>query len=177
LTPELRRGHVGDGLTAVAAAFDQARAADEALRHAVAEARALGRTWQEIGDATGTSRDAARLRFGAPVTSGTPPEDVLPDATGKTLALLADLLAGRWADVRRDFDARMTALTADAIADAWTAAVTALGPCERTGAPGTLRVGGYTVVEVPLHCAAGDLIVRVSFDDDGAIAGLHLLPV
>jgi hypothetical protein len=175
LTPELRRGHVGDGLTSVAAAFEQARAADETLRHAVDEARALGRTWQEIGDALGTSRQAAYQRFGRPVIVNTPrAEPALPDAADKAVALLADLIAGRWTDARRDFDARLTAtLTTGGLVAAWTETV---GTCERMGEPGTLRVGGYTVVDVPLHGTAGDLTARVSFDDDGAVAGLYLLP-
>lgn len=177
MTPELRRGRVGDGLTSVADAFEQARAAEEALRQAVGAARALGRTWQEIGDAMGMSRQAAYLRFGH-VTPGTPAAEApLPGAAGKAVALLADLIAGRWADARRDFDTRMAAtLTAARLADAWTDAVAGFGACERMGAPGTLRVGGYTVVEVRLHCAAGEPTARVAFDDDGAIAGLHLLP-
>lgn len=178
MTPELRRGRVGDGLTSVAAAFERASAADDALRNAVDEARALGRTWQEIGDAIGTSRQAAYRRFGRPVTMNTPgTEAALPGAAEKAVALLADLIAGRWADVRRDFDVRMTAtLTTGRLADAWTETVAMLGACERMGEPGTLRVGGYTVVHVPLHCAAGEATARVSFDDDGAVAGLHLVP-
>lgn len=179
MTPELRRGHVGDGLTSVAAAFERASAADEALRNAVDEARALGRTWQEIADAMGTSRQAAYQRFGRPVTMHTPSaEATLPGAADKAVALLADLIAGHWDDVHQAFDARMTAdLTTGRLVAAWTATVATLGACERMGEPGTLRVGGYTVVHVPLHCAAGELTARVSFDDDGAVAGLHLLPV
>lgn len=174
MTPELRRGHVGDGLTSVAAAGERARGADEALRHAVDEARALGRTWQEIADALGTSRQAAYQRFSRPVIVNTPgAESTLPGAADKAVTLLADLIAGRWADARRDFDARLTAtLTTGGLVAAWTETV---GTCERMGEPGTLRVGGYTVVHVPLHCAAGELTARVSFDDDGAVAGLHLL--
>ena len=38
-------------------------AADQARRAIVAEARADGSTWQEIGDALGTSRQAAQERF------------------------------------------------------------------------------------------------------------------
>lgn len=172
LTPELRRGQVGDGLTAVAAAFEQARAAEEALRHAVGEARARGRTWREIGDAMGTSREAAYQRFGHVIPSTPAAEATLPGAAEKAVALLTDLIAGRWADVRRDFDARLAAtLTSGRLA----ATVAALGACERMGTPDTVRVGGYTVTEVPLHCTAGVVTARVAFDDDGAVAGLHLL--
>lgn len=40
-------------------------AADQARRAIVTEARAEGRTWQEIGDALGVSRQAAQQRFPA----------------------------------------------------------------------------------------------------------------
>lgn len=40
------------------------RAADQARRAVVAEARAAGTTWQEIGDALGVTRQAAEARFG-----------------------------------------------------------------------------------------------------------------
>lgn len=39
-------------------------AADQARRAVVAEARAAGTTWQEIGDALGVTRQAAEARFG-----------------------------------------------------------------------------------------------------------------
>ncbi len=177
LTLQTLQGYVDDGLTAVAEALGQARDAEDALRRAVDEARASGRTWQEIGDVLGTSRQAAYQRFGRPAAPRTG-EDVLPGAAEKAVALLTDLVAGRWAEVGRDFDARMaTELTTDKIAEVWAQVVGTIGECEWMGEPGTLRVGGYTVVDVPMHCAAGELTGRVSFDDDGAVAGLFLLPV
>ncbi len=173
MTPDLRAGRDDDGLTAVAAAFERARAADAALAHAVAEARALGSTWHEIGDALGMPREAVHQRFDRPAPAGLA-VGPLPGAAGKAVALLADLIAGRWTDARRDFDAQMTAtLTIERLVAAWTGTV---GACERMGEPDTVRVGGYTVVDVTLHRAAGELTARVSFDDDGAVAGLHLLP-
>ncbi|MFI7676057.1 DUF3887 domain-containing protein [Actinophytocola sp. NPDC049390] len=182
LTLETRQGYVDDGLTAVAEALGQARDAENALRRAVDEARASGRTWQEIGDVLDTSRQAAFQRFGRPVdprtgTDTTGSDEPLPGAAEKAITLLADLVAGRWAEVGRDFDARMAAeLTTDRIADAWAQVVGTFGAHERMGEPATLRVGGYTVVDVPLYCEANELTGRVSFDDDGAVTGLFLLP-
>jgi hypothetical protein len=179
LTLQTRQGNVDDGLTGVAEALERAREADEALRRAVDEARASGRTWQEIGDVLGTSRQAAFQRFGrqADPRTGETGDTLLPGAAVKATALLTDLVAGRWTEVGRDFDARTSAeLTSDRIAEVWTQVVGTVGACERVGEPTVLRVGGYTVVDVPLHCAAGEVTGRVSFDDDGAVAGLSLLP-
>ncbi|MDQ3786441.1 MAG: DUF3887 domain-containing protein [Actinomycetota bacterium] len=177
LTFPPRQGYVDDGLTAVAEALGRARDAEDALRRAVEEARASGRTWQEIGDVLGTSRQAAFQRFGRPVAPRTA-EELLPGAAEKAVALLTDLVAGRWVEVSRDFDTRMAAeLTTDKIAEVWAQVAGPVGAYERMGEPTTLRVGGYTVVDVPLYCEAGELTGRVSFDDDGAVAGLFLLPV
>jgi hypothetical protein len=182
LTSATRQGYVDDGLTAVAEAREKARDADEALHRAVDGARARGHTWQEIGDVLGTSRQAAFQRFGRPVDPRTGEDmdrhtDLLPGAAERAVALLADLVAGRWADVRRDFDARMAAeLTTDRIVEVWTQVVGMIGAYERMGEPIALRLGEYTVVNVPLHCEAGELTGRVSFGDDGSVGGLFLLP-
>jgi hypothetical protein len=181
LTPELRQRYVDDGLAAVAAARDRARDAEEALRHAVERARARGHTWQEIGDVLGTSRQAAFQRFGRPVDPRTgedmPRTGLLPDAAERAVAVLADLVAGRWSEVRRDFDERMTAeLTTDTIIDVWTQVVGTVGAYERMGEPTALRLGDHTVVNVPLHCEAGEITGRVSLNDDGTVSGLFLLP-
>lgn len=182
LTTDERQGYVDDGLAAVAEARERARDAEDALRRAVDAARTRGHTWQEIGEVLGTSRQAAFQRFGRPVDPRTGEdmardENLLPGAAEKAVALLADLVAGRFAEVRRDFDARMAAeLTSDKVADVWAQVVGMIGAYERMGEPITLRMGQYTVVNVPLYCEAGELTGRVSFDADGAVAGLFLLP-
>lgn len=53
-----------DPLTSVTSARHLACAVDGVLRATVQRARAAGRTWQEIGDLLGTSRQAAFQRFG-----------------------------------------------------------------------------------------------------------------
>jgi hypothetical protein len=55
-----------DPLTSVTSARRLAGAVDDVLRATVQRARAAGRTWQEIGDLLGTSRQAAFQRFGRP---------------------------------------------------------------------------------------------------------------
>jgi hypothetical protein len=66
----LRHGDEGDVPTALSTVRLAARmraVADEALLLCASRARAAGHTWQEIGDALGTSRQAAFQRFGRPV--------------------------------------------------------------------------------------------------------------
>ncbi|MFC5179987.1 hypothetical protein [Actinomadura harenae] len=57
-------GAPGDALAGVAAAAEAVRRADDRLRGTVEAARASGRTWQEIGDVLGITRQAAFQRFG-----------------------------------------------------------------------------------------------------------------
>ncbi|RFU42810.1 hypothetical protein DZF91_04670 [Actinomadura logoneensis] len=56
----------GGALSAVAAAAEAVRRADDHLRAAVETARSSGTTWQEIGDVLGITRQAAFQRFGRP---------------------------------------------------------------------------------------------------------------
>ena len=51
----------------IIAANEALSAADEELRAAVSSARAAGDTWDAIGVALGTSRQAAYQRFGKPI--------------------------------------------------------------------------------------------------------------
>lgn len=167
-------------LDSVVRAREHARGAEEALRLAVEQARDAGHTWQEIGDILGTSRQAAFQRFGRPIdprTGADMAKDVLPGAAELAIALLADLVAGRWEDVRRDFDETMSAqLSADKIAEVWAQAVGTFGRYERMGEPIALRIGKHTVVNVPISCEAGELTGRVTYNPDGTVGGLFLLP-
>ncbi|HEX5401854.1 MAG TPA: hypothetical protein VFX16_06090 [Pseudonocardiaceae bacterium] len=54
-----------DPLIAVRSAKRLAHAMDDVQRATVQRARRAGRTWQEIGDLLGTSRQAAFQRFGS----------------------------------------------------------------------------------------------------------------
>ncbi|WP_291413144.1 DUF3887 domain-containing protein [Actinophytocola sp.] len=161
-------------------AREQARSAEDALRQAVERARDAGHTWQEIGDVLGTSRQAAFQRFGRPVDPRTGAEmtrDALPGAADHAVALLAELVVGRWAAVRRDFDGPMLAeITEDKLASVWTQMAANIGRYERMGDPYVLRAGTHTVVSVPLFCEAGEVLGRVAFNADGTVGGLYLLP-
>lgn len=170
----------GTPLDSVVVAREAARSAEGALRDAVEQARGAGHTWQEIGEILGTSRQAAFQRFGRPVeprTGADVADEPLSGAAERAMALLADLVTGRWEDVRRDFDPAMTdAVPAATIAEVWTQVAGAIGRFERMGEPSVMRFGAHTMVTVVLHCEAGQVSGRVTFNMDGTVAGLLVLP-
>ncbi len=74
------------GLAAVQIASELSAASAVALRLSVDLARAAGRTWQELGDVLGVSRQAAFQRFGHPLDprTGQPMSNgMLPAAAAK----------------------------------------------------------------------------------------------
>lgn len=86
-----------------AIAFIQGAASElgEGVQAAVLRARAAGRTWAEVGQVLGMSRQAAFQRFSRPADprTGEPMSGLmLPDAAARGTALLGDLVAGRWGD-------------------------------------------------------------------------------
>lgn len=168
-----------DPLTAVAAARDLAATVDGALRAAVTRARDAGRTWQTIGALLGTTRQAAFQRFGRPIDprTGAPMERTLvPGAADHAVVLLADLMAGRYAEVRRDFTDTMLAALDDAkLADTHAQVASMVGAYEGMGEPFARAQGEFTVVDVPLRFEAGEMTGRVTYRADGAVAGLFVL--
>ena len=152
----------------------------EALRLLVATARARGVAWARIGDALGTTRQAAFQRFGTPLdprTGETMTRTTLPDAAERATALFAAVADHRWAEAAVDFSpAVRTALGEDGLADAYASVVSFAGELERRGTPRVLDMAGLTVVEVPLHHEAADLTGRVSFAGDGSVVGLWFVP-
>lgn len=154
-------------------------AADEVMRAVVAQARQEGATWQVIGDALGVSRQGAFQRYGRstdprtgePMT--TPP---LPDAAELAVAVIDDLVSGRWASIAEQFDPAMRdGLSEDALAAAWTQVVGLAGALESHGEPEVLRAGDVTVTNTALWLEAGDYMARIAFRDDRTIAGLHIV--
>src|SRR5262245_34950286 len=81
------------GLEAVKIANELAATAAVALRLSVDSARSAGRTWQELGDVLGVSRQATFQRFGHPLDprTGEPmSRALLPGAAEKATQLLID---------------------------------------------------------------------------------------
>jgi len=167
-------------LVALTAARDLADAAAEAMQQAVDRARAAGRSWREIGDVLGTTRQAAFQRFGHPVDprTGAPMStQVAAGAADRAVAILVDMTAGRWEEARRDFNAQMSQrLDAGRLADGWVRMASLVGAYEGMGEPFAHRVADHTVVEIPLRFEAGEATGRVIFDEDGKVAGLWLRP-
>ncbi len=168
-----------DPLDAVRAAHDIRDGADALMVAAVQQAREVGRTWQEIGDVLGVSRQAAFQRYGKPIDPrngefmNTSP---LPDAVELARAVIDDHAHGRWADITARFDETMRAgLTEEGLAEAWAYIAGLAGAYEKHGDTATLRAGDFTVTNTPLTFEAGDFVARITFRDDRTIAGLYIL--
>jgi hypothetical protein len=166
-------------LEAITVAQGLARSAEDQLAATVARARQSGHTWAEIGQILGTSRQAAFQRFGRPADprTGRPMEPALPGARERAGQLLADLTAGRWADVWAQFGAAVAArLDPPGLAAAWAQVIGLAGQYERHGEPSVYQAGDLTVVDTPLFFEAGERMGRISYRRDGRVAGLLFLP-
>lgn len=152
----------------------------EGMQAAVRRARDGGSTWAEVGQVLGISRQAAFQRFGRPADprTGQPmAELILPGAADRGVALIADLLAGRWAEVCRDFDERVARkLDAEGVAVVWARLTGMIGRVEQVGEALAYQAGDLTLVDVPLSFEAGERTARVTYAHDGKVAGLHFLP-
>jgi Protein of unknown function (DUF3887) len=173
-------GPVLPPLDTVAVIRSLARVVEDGLREAVQLARQAGHTWAEIGELLGTTRQAAFQRFGRPLDprTGAPMNtSILPDATGRAAGLFADLAERRWHQARADFSPAVAErLDADALAAVWAQVIGQAGAYQGMGEPVAHQAGDYTMVNVPLYFEAAVLTGRVSYDADGKVAGLHVLP-
>jgi hypothetical protein len=165
---------------AVAAARDLSAVAQAALQAAVDRARATGRSWRDIGDMVGTSRQAAFQRFGHPVDprTGQPlTRAVPPGAAQRATAFLARFIAGRWDEVLADFDSAMRARhDADRLASGWAQMISMFGSYQAMGEVVPGPAGDGTVADVLLYFEAGEAMLWVHFGPDGKVAGLRLHP-
>lgn len=175
-------GGAADSAAAVARihdALELRRSAEQVLGAVVDAARAAGCTWQQIGDALGTTRQAAFQRFGRPLdprTGEIMDKTPLDGAQGRAAALFTALSAGRWEQVHAQFDETMAAaLPPDKLAETWAMVVGAVGAFEHSGEAFVRRRADFTVVDLPLAFEAGDMTGRVSFRPDARVAGLFVL--
>jgi hypothetical protein len=164
----------------VGAAHRQVLEAQDLLRAAVDRARAGGHTWQEIGDVLGTTRQAAFQRFGRPIDprTGEPMATaLLPGAGEKALALLSRWARAEFDRMTDDFDETMRqGLPAGELARVWAMVIGTVGAFEGLGEPVAHVAGPVTVVDVLMRFEAGQFVGRVSFDQEGAVAGLFVQP-
>lgn len=152
---------------------------DGLVAAAVQQAREAGRTWQEIGDVLGVSRQAAFQRYGKPVDprTGEPmSRSPLPGAEDLARTVIGDLAHARWADVSARFDATMRdRLTDEGLAEAWAHIIGLAGAYESHGGTDIVRAGDFTTTNTPLTFEAGEFFARITFRDDRTVAGLYIL--
>ena len=178
----LRHGgaqHVPAELNTVRVAARMRAVADEALQQCVERARTAGHTWQDVGDALGTSRQAAFQRFGKPIhpRTGAPmAENLLPDAGTRALEVLMAWMSGHDEELVARFDDTMRAqLPPERLARTWPQLTGLVGAYESCGDPVVRPFGEHTVVNVPMEFEGGPMTGRVVFDASGRIAGLFVL--
>jgi hypothetical protein len=165
-----------------AIAFIQGAASEigEGMQAAVQRARKAGQTWADVGQVLGISRQAAFQRFGRPAdpVTGQPMAALMvPGAAERGAALVADLAAGRWAEVGRDFNERVAQhLDAEGVARMWARLTGMIGRLEHAGEPLAYQAGDLTLVDIPLSFEAAERTVRITYNRDGQVAGLHFLP-
>jgi hypothetical protein len=168
-----------DPLELVRAARDVQDQAEALMAAAVQQAREAGRTWQEIGDVLGVSRQAVFQRYGKPIdprTGEVMKTGVLPEADELARTVIDDLAHARWADVSARFDATMRdRLTDEGLAEAWAYIAGLAGAYEGHGETDAVRAGDFTTTNTPLSFEAGDFVARITFRDDRTIAGLYIL--
>lgn len=167
------------GLRAVRIATELAATAAVALRLAVEDARAAGRTWQELGDVLGVSRQAAFQRFGHPVdprTGELMSNSMLPDATGKATQVMIDWIEERYDQVAAQFNATMAEkLPASQLPAAWAQLVGLVGSYAGMGEPVARQAGDLTIVDIPMSFEASEMKGRVVYDKEGKVTGLFVL--
>jgi len=168
-----------DPLELVHATHEVQNAAQALMAAAVQQARERGRTWQEIGDVLGVSRQAAFQRYGKPIDPRTGEimnTQVLPEAEELSRTVIDDLAHARWSDVTARFDATMRdRLTEEGLSEAWAHIVGLAGAYEGHGDTDSVRAGDFTTTNTPLNFEAGDFVARITFRDDQTLAGLYIL--
>jgi hypothetical protein len=67
-------------------------------------------------------------------------------------------------------------LSTDELARVWAIVLGTVGAFERLGEPVARAAGSVTVVDVLMRFEAGQCVGQVSFDQEGAVAGLFVRP-
>jgi hypothetical protein len=155
------------------------KSAQELSVLAVDLARASGRTWQELGDVLGVTRQAAFQRFGHPVDprTGQPmSEAMIPGAAERATQLMIDWIEGRYHQVTADFNQVMAEkMSAGGLADAWAQLAGLVGRYEQLGEAAARQAGNLTIVDIPMTFEASEMKGRVVYDQDGKVTGLFVL--
>ena len=169
--------HSYSPLAALAATRTLSLVIDDTMRALVNKARHEGATWQDIGAALGTTRQAAYQRFGPHMTGeDTEMEDTpMKDADERALSILDRYTKKDWSICDEFNDTMTERLSSDLLAASFDQITTAAGAFETFGSPVARQMQGHTVVDVPMTFAAGAMKGRVAFDNSGQVAGLFIL--
>jgi|SRR5579875_1010217 len=172
VTAALRGGpDAAPPMSALVSARTAADAVEQATRLLVQEARAAGRTWQEIGELLATTRQAAQQRFGQSMS-----ETEHAHLAARAEEVVAQVDAGAWEKATADWDEVMRAeLGVDRLADAWRKVTASAGPLRTIGHSSVVRRGPYRIADVPLVFEHGPMKARVAFNHDDEISGLFVL--
>ncbi|MEL4357261.1 MULTISPECIES: hypothetical protein [unclassified Luteococcus] len=185
-----------DWLTAIGRAQEALAAAERRLAESVRRARDEGRTWQQIADVLGVTRQAAFKRFGHPTDpqTGEPlhPHPAL-DVAGLTAEAFRLFLDGELEQVRsrmtqvcaRELSKRRIAAVHDEVLAAYgeraeVAAVSVHIPTGERLSDGAVElVGGRpsAVGRVLLRFEAAELVGHAVINRAGRIAGMTVRPV
>jgi hypothetical protein len=164
-------------MRAIAATRSLSVIVDDTLRSLVAQARGAGRTWAEIGELLGVTRQAAFQRFGGEARpAGGDGGAPLPGAQVAAATALDAFLASRFDELRERFDDRMLrACPVSLLRSLRESLQSGLGVFRTHGEARLTTHDGYTLADVAVVFERGTRTARVVFDAGGRIAGLFLL--
>lgn len=99
------------------------------------------------------------------------------DLAGRAGEVTDQLAENDWEAVRADFDDDMTEkLTGDLLVTAWEQVTASKGAYESRGEPEQIpKPGDFIVFDTPMTFSEGQMKSRVTFHEDGRIAGLFIL--
>ncbi len=173
----LRQPAVGSALGVLSASITVAEVAEDAMRSLVADARAEGRTWAEIGTILRISRQAAQQRFREELAEELAMGDQeLAGLGAEGLKVLRQWAAGEGRLMVPRFDEAVRERLDEAgLAAAWAQVEGLSGKLMTVGRPTVAARDKYRVVDIPLAFERGPMKARISFDSEGRIAGLFVL--
>jgi hypothetical protein len=169
----------GSVIAAIAATRSLSLIVEDTLRALVAQARAEGRTWAEVGAVLRVTRQAAFQRFRPSMPAGEASVDAPPldGAAVRAVTLLENLLAERWEVVEKDLTPKMAELLPRELLQSTRARlVRQWGTLSGLGDATVAVSDGLTVVDLPLAFERQDASCRVVYTSEGQIAGLLWRP-
>lgn len=162
----------------LAAASQLASAAERSLHLLVAEARAAGMTWAQVGEVLGVTRQAAQKRFGGQVPErvAREPLEAPPHLVELALELLDDAVAGRIERIEERASAHLRKVAGDAgLGPAFLAVVPAFGEFLSREEPEVQVVGRVAIVSALERRTLRSVRAEVCLSFEGSLLGLNYL--